>query len=146
MRPKVVRVRPRSVHGSRCRGCALVQAQRPVARPSAALALDGLVRVHPLAGTKSCSEYKRSSDPVTGDRGNVPFMTVQVNFSNGDGGISETKYYRDLEGRRYRYEVHPSGALLIWKTVDGPAEAVEISYGPGVWHSAEGDREARMHG
>lgn len=73
-------------------------------------------------------------------------MAVQVNFSNGGGDLSETKYYRDSEDHRYRYEVHPSGALLIWKAEDGQAEAVEIAYGPGVWHSAEGERVARMHG
>lgn len=55
-------------------------------------------------------------------------------------GMPPEVRYEDSEGEgRYRYEIQPSGALLIHKRTGHPIDEVEDAYGPGAWFKVRGD-------
>lgn len=52
-------------------------------------------------------------------------------------GDEEHRTDSEEEGR-YSYEIHGSGALLVWVKRGGEADSIHIAYGPGAWISVSG--------
>ncbi|MGW3625670.1 hypothetical protein [Streptomyces sp. NPDC000880] len=46
------------------------------------------------------------------------------------------------EEGRYTYEIHSSGALLIWVKRGSEPDMLHIAYGPGAWISVSGTNRA----
>ncbi|MCW2869561.1 MAG: hypothetical protein JWL99_881 [Streptomyces oryziradicis] len=54
-------------------------------------------------------------------------------------GVEERR--PDGDEGRYSYEIHSSGALIIWVARGGgEAAEVDVAYGPGAWIKASGTR------
>jgi hypothetical protein len=63
----------------------------------------------------------------------------------GSSGMSvhaadEERRIDSEEEGRFSYEIHSSGALLIWVKHGGGADSIHIAYGPGAWISVTGTK------
>jgi hypothetical protein len=67
--------------------------------------------------------------------------TIPVDLQDED--VERTRRYEDREGVAYSYSVHPSGALVIWRTDAQGAEA-EAVIGTAAWEEAQGDLFASL--
>ncbi|MFF7203233.1 hypothetical protein [Streptomyces sp. NPDC008141] len=69
-------------------------------------------------------------------------MTVSLLLPGPGGSMSETVgtevFHRDGEEDHYEYEIHASGALIVWSIKRGAADAVLEAYGPGAWLKVSG--------
>lgn len=52
---------------------------------------------------------------------------------------SDHQYPRENDGSESRYELHASGALIIWNIKDGQRQ-IECVYGPNAWLSVSDKR------
>jgi hypothetical protein len=55
--------------------------------------------------------------------------------------VGEEVRLHDGEDGRYWYEIHSSGALVIWLGKGGESATTEAVYGPGAWIRVSGDRQ-----
>ncbi|MGA4543443.1 hypothetical protein ACPA54_25980 [Uniformispora flossi] len=58
-----------------------------------------------------------------------PMTDPPVNFNDVVGSEAPVEY---------KYEIDPSGALVVWRCLPDTAPAVEVAYGSAGWHKVTG--------